>query len=270
MNNAPIGVFDSGLGGLTAVRELHRLMPTENIVYFGDTGRVPYGNRSRETIRRYAEQDMRFLLSKNVKMVIAACGTVSSVAADIGAGLPIPYTGVVRPAAAAAVEATTTGRIGVIGTAATIGSGEYRRRIGELDPEAKVFEQFCPLFVPLVEGGFISEHDEVVKLVVERYLKPLKGEGVDTLILGCTHYPILAAAIGNYMGEEVRLVDAGAATAHYAQKLLEKNDLLCDGSNKGEHSFYVSDRIEGFASTAGIFLGEDISGSVMRVDIDSL
>lgn len=270
MNNAPIGVFDSGLGGLTAVRELHRLLPSEDIVYFGDTGRVPYGNRSRETIRRYAEQDMRFLLSKNVKMVISACGTVSSAAADIGAELPIPYTGVVIPAATAAVEATQSGRIGVIGTAATIGSGEYRRRIHERMPKAQVFEQFCPLFVPLVEEGFISEEDEVVRLIVERYLAPLKGEDIDTLILGCTHYPILAAAIGRFMGESVTLVDAGAATARHACGMLRENDLLCGEEKAGRISFYVSDRTEGFASTAGIFLGENISGSVVRVDIDSL
>jgi len=270
MNNAPIGVFDSGLGGLTAVRELHRLLPDENIVYFGDTGRVPYGNRSRETIRRYAEQDMRFLLSKDVKMIIAACGTVSSAAADIGAELPIPYTGVVRPAAAAAVEATHNGRIGVIGTAATIGSGEYRRRIGELMPGAQVVEQFCPLFVPLVENGFTDADDDVVRLVVERYLRPIKGEDVDTLILGCTHYPMLAEAIGRYMGDSVVLVDSGAATARYACELLTKHDLRCEPREQCRHRFYVSDRTEGFSSIAGIFLGEDISGDVVRVDIDSL
>ncbi|MBQ9993474.1 MAG: glutamate racemase [Clostridia bacterium] len=268
MNNAPIGVFDSGLGGLTAVKELHRLLPDENIVYFGDTGRVPYGNRSRDTIRRYAEQDMKFLLSQGVKMVIAACGTVSSVAADIGAALPVPYTGVVRPAAKAAVSATKSGRIGVIGTSATISSGTYRRFIGELAPDAQIFEQDCPLFVPLVENGFVGTQEEIVRLVVEHYLAPLKECDIDTLILGCTHYPILSEAIGRFM-PQAKLIDVGAATARYAAEILRENDMLCEGVGGG-HKFYVSDRTEGFSHLAGIFLGEDIDGDVVRVDIDSV
>lgn len=270
MNNAPIGVFDSGLGGLTAVRELHRLLPNESIVYFGDTGRVPYGNRSRETIRRYAEQDMKFLLSERVKLVIAACGTVSSTASDIGEALPVPYTGVVRPAAQAAAAATVNGKIGVIGTAATICSGEYRRLLNELASKAQVFEQPCPLFVPLVENGFISPDDQITTLTVERYLKPIREAGVDTLILGCTHYPIIAPVIARYMGDGVRLIDVGAQTAHRAAQLLEQNSLLSDSTEAGECRFFVSDRTEDFSAVAGIFLGTDISGTVVRVDIDAL
>lgn len=270
MNTSPIGVFDSGLGGLTVVKELHRLMPCERIVYFGDTGRVPYGNRSRETIFRYAVQDMRFLLQKQVKMVIAACGTVSSVAEQAGMDLPVPFTGVVRPAAAAAVKATKSGRIGVIGTAATIASGSYRSRIAELMPQAEVIEQACPLFVPLVESGFIDPEDKLVRLVVERYLAPVKDQGVDTLILGCTHYPILKPVISAVMGDSVELIDAGEQTARYAKGLLEQNSMVSDAGEAGNHVFYVSDRIEGFSTVAGIFLGEDISGNVARVDIDQL
>ena len=269
MKNAPIGVFDSGLGGLTAVKELCRLLPNENIVYFGDTGRVPYGNRSRETIRKYARQDMQFLLSNGVKLIITACGTVSSVAADIGASMPVLYTGVVRPAVKAAVRATRTNRIGIIGTTATIGSGSYSRYISELMPQASVFSVDCPLFVPLVENGFLSD-DEIACLTVERYLRPLKERDIDTLILGCTHYPILAPAIARFMGEGVTLIDVGAATAACAAEMLEESNLLNESSEPGEHKFFVSDRIEGFSKVAGIFLGEDISGDVVQVDIHSV
>ncbi len=263
-----IGVFDSGLGGLTAVRALRRLLPHEDIVYFGDTGRVPYGNRSRETIRRYTAQDIAFLRSFDVKLMIAACGTVSSVASDLGEALDIPFTGVVLPAAQAAVEATRTGRIGAIGTAATIRSGAYRRYIKEMMPDALVFEKYCPLFVPLVENGFIGEDDMVVSLVVERYLEELKQKDIDTLILGCTHYPIIAPVIGRYMGDNVQLIDSGAATAQRAKTLLIENDLLADDSHEGTQSFYVSDRTEDFAATARILLGEDIAGNVSMVDIE--
>lgn len=270
MKSAPIGVFDSGLGGLTTVRELHRLLPGESIVYFGDTGRVPYGNRSRDTIRKYAMQDMKFLLSKRVKMIITACGTVSSVAADIGSALHVPYTGVLVPASRAAVGATRNRRIGVIATAATIGSGAYREIISGLMPDAVLTERHCPLFVPLVEDGFISEDDPITRLTVERYLAEVKQAGVDTLILGCTHYPIIAPAIARFMGPDVVLIDAGASTARYAAELLSERGLLCSSDSTGQTSFYVSDRTEGFSEVASIFLGEDITGDVMRVDIDSL
>lgn len=192
MDNRPIGVFDSGLGGLTAMRELIRTLPNESILYFGDTGRVPYGSRGREIIRKYAKQDMNFLIRHDVKAVLAACGTVSSVARDIGDALPVPYFDVLRPTARAAVEQTKNGKIGIIGTAATIASGSYRKEIERLAPKTEVFEQACPLFVPLVENAFVSPDDPIPRLTAERYLTPIREAGVDTLILGCTHYPIIS------------------------------------------------------------------------------
>lgn len=178
MNNAPIGVFDSGLGGLTAVRELKNVLPNENIIYFGDTGRVPYGTRSNSTIKHYARQDSKFLLKNKVKMIIAACGTVSSVAANLKYDLPVPYTGVVSPTCFAAAKKTKNKKVGVIGTSATINSHSYRNLLKEFDSEIETFEQDCPLFVPLVENGFIDKDDEVVRLVIERYMTDIKNAGV--------------------------------------------------------------------------------------------
>ena len=177
MDNRPIGVFDSGLGGLTAMRELIRTLPNESILYFGDTGRVPYGSRGREIIRKYAKQDMNFLIRHDVKAVLAACGTVSSVARDIGDALPVPYFDVLCPTARAAVEQTKNGKIGIIGTAATIASGSYRKEIERLAPKTEVFEQACPLFVPLVENAFVSPDDPIPRLTAERYLTPIREAG---------------------------------------------------------------------------------------------
>ena len=213
MDNRPIGVFDSGLGGLSVVRELVSLLPREHIVYFGDTGRVPYGTRSRETIEKYAAQDGQFLLSKDVKMVIAACGTVSSVAASVLDRLPVPSIGVVEAPAAAAVAATKNGRIGIIGTAATVRSGAFAKAIAAKSDTAQVFAVACPLFVPLVENGWIEPDNEVTLATARRYLEPLKAQGVDTLILGCTHFPLLAPIIAQVMGDGVTLIDTGRADA---------------------------------------------------------
>lgn len=268
MSTAAIGVFDSGLGGLTAVKELHQILPNENIVYFGDTGRVPYGNRSSETIMRYAIQDASFLLSKNVKMVIAACGTVSSVAKDLGEKLNVPFTGVVLPTANAAVKATKNGKIGVIGTTATIGSNSYKSAIEKTNPEIKVFQQDCPLFVPLVENGFLSKDDIVVYTIVERYLKTLKDNKIDTLILGCTHYPILKEVISSVMGKNVTLIDSGKETALYSAALLNEHSLLNHENQKGKCEFFVSDRVEGFSSIANLFLGSNIDRDVQRINIE--
>lgn len=267
MSVEPIGVFDSGLGGLTAVKEMLNALPNENIIYFGDTSRVPYGNRSRETIIKYAIQDANFLLNNNVKMIIAACGTVSSVAGEIDKMLSVPFTGVVRPTAYAAVEATKNNKVGVIGTTATIRSGSYKTAIHNFNANIDVYMQDCPLFVPLVENGFISKSDPIVKLVVERYLLPLKKTGIDTLIMGCTHYPILKDVIGETMGN-VTLIDSGRETALYASKLLQKNGLLNTGKARGTTRFFVSDRPEGFSDVAGLFLGKDIDRDVTRIDIE--
>ncbi len=268
MKNAPIGVFDSGLGGLTAVRELKNVLPNENIVYFGDTGRVPYGTRSNSTIKHYAAQDTKFLLKHNVKMIIAACGTVSSVASNLKNDLPVPYTGVVSPTCFAAAKATRNKKIGVIGTSATINSHSYRDMLKKFDSEIEVIEQDCPLFVPLVENGFIDKDDDVVRLVIERYMNHIKDAGVDTVILGCTHYPIIKEAIRSVMGENVTLIDSGKETAIYAAKILKENNLLTDRNEKGECEFYVSDTPDGFESIASVFLGENVSHSVEQINIE--
>ena len=205
MDNRPIGVFDSGLGGLTSVRELRRLLPGEDIVYFGDTGRVPYGSRSREIILQYARQDIAFLLSQNVKCIVAACGTVSSTyPSEEAAKLPVPYMGVVSSAARRAARATRNRRIGVIGTSATIRSHSYEQILRRLVPGAEITARACPLFVSLVENGYVDgsapDCQQVTRLVIAQYLQEVREAGVDTLILGCTHYPLLAGMIGEYMG----------------------------------------------------------------------
>ena len=270
MNDRAIGVFDSGLGGLTTVRQLHRLMPEEHIIYFGDTGRVPYGSRSHEILRKYAQQDMAFLMHHQVKMVVAACGTVSSTSADLGDRLPVPFTGIITPAAQAAVRATRSGRIGVIATAATVASAALPRAIGALRPDAAVFQQACPLFVPLVEGGFTDPSDPVTRMVVERYLSPLREKRIDTLILACTHYPIIAPIIGQVMGDDVTLIDSGAETARHALHLLTAAGLRTDRTEPGETAYYVTDRVQDFERIGGLFLGRQLTGDVHHVDVDQL
>ena len=264
-----IGVFDSGLGGLSAVKEFLNILPAEKIIYFGDTGRVPYGTRSRDTIRKYAFQDAQFLLSRNVKMIVAACGTVSSVAgAALEEKLAVPYTGVVNPTAYTAVRKTRNGKIGVIGTAATVGSHSYKLRLQKLNPDVQVFEQACPLFVSLVENGIIHRDDQITRLVVRRYMAELKDNGVDTVILGCTHFPLLREAISDYMGEDVTLVDSGFETANYAAKVLKEHDLLNDDTSVKQPEFFVSDTPDGFKSVAGLFLGRDMEHTVTQIDIE--
>ena len=269
-NERPIGVFDSGLGGLTVVRELLRALPGEDIVYFGDTGRVPYGMRGAKTIERYARQDERFLLLKGVKIIIAACGTVSSVAPRTGEELPVKFIEVVGPAARQAARVTQTGRIGVIGTRATISSGAYLRRLKAIDSGLEVFEQACPLFVPLVEAGWTAPEDPVTRPAAERYLEPLKEKRVDTLILGCTHYPILQEMIGSVMGPDCRLVNVGHAAATAAVEYLCENNLLNPRRTGGKCSFYESDRTDDFRTLASTFLGRDVRADVEYVEIDAL
>lgn len=267
MDRRPIGVFDSGLGGLTAVREFSRLLPAEDIVYFGDTGRVPYGSRSRETIIKYARQDVAFLRTFDLKAIVIACGTVSTTALEtLAAENTIPILGVVDPAARAAAEATRTGKIGLIGTQASIRTGAYERAIAACRPGTEVLAKACPLFVPLVENGRFRPGDPVAELVAAEYLEPLKAAGVDTLVLGCTHYPLLAQVIGNYMGRGVTLINTGAACAKQAAADLAARDALAE-NRVGEHRYYVSDSVDDFARLASVFLGEDVRGGVEQVDI---
>lgn len=265
-----IGVFDSGMGGLTCVAEIMKLMPNENIIYFGDTARVPYGNRSRETILEYARQDVNFVKKHDVKMIIAACGTVSSAvgqAKDFGGG--VPFTGVVIPAVQAACAATRSGRIGVIGTAATIRSGAYGKAIRTIRQDAVIIGNACPLFVPLVENGITDKDDIVVKTMVSRYLEPIKRENVDTLILGCTHYPLLRNAIAEYMGEGVKLISSGAEAAKYTMNMLAMNNMLSSRSENGHVTYFTSDSKELFESNAHAFIGS-LNGSVEQISIDDV
>lgn len=265
MDQRAIGVFDSGLGGLSAVRHLQNLLPCENIVYFGDTGRVPYGTRSRDTIRRYTEEDCRLLLEHDVKFIIAACGTVSSVALDILDTLPVPAIGVVSPTAQAAAAATRNKKVGILGTDATIRSTSFERALRACDPTIQVTATACPMFVPLVESGWISVNDDVAVPMVRRYLATIKDAGVDTLILGCTHFPLLAPIIRAELGDDVTLIDSGRETAIRCAELLRENDALAQRKTTGDSTYLVSDQPEGFSRVAEIFLGKSVRGSVKKV-----
>lgn len=257
-----IGIFDSGLGGLTTVKELTALNPREKLVYFGDTGRVPYGTRSNETILRYAEQDAAFLMSKNVDAIVVACGTVSTTAlSHLKAKLPVPVVGVVEPSALAAVKATKNKTVAVIGTSATIRSGAFEKAILDIDPSITVITQACPLFVPIVENGFVSKDDPITKHTVERYLEPIKNSCADTLILGCTHYPIIADAISEYLSG-VTLINSGAEAAKQAMGLIANKD------EEPSVSYFVSDAPASFEKNASIFLGREINGIVTKVNIE--
>ena len=270
MDNRPIGVFDSGLGGLTGVRELRKRLPHEEIIYFGDTGRVPYGSRGRDTIVQYARQDIRFLLSRDVKFIIAACGTVSSTyPPEEAARLPVPYTGVVGATARAAVDATRNHRIGIIGTAATVRSGSYAAVIRDMLPDVHIFARACPMFVPLVENGYFNDGNPVTKLIIAEYLQELKDAGVDTLILGCTHYPLLKKMIGDFMGDAVRLVDSGKVTAQATAAALADLGLLNGKTDGGTAHYYVSDTPDNFAELEQMFLGEYAGGPVERIAIET-
>ncbi len=267
MDNRCIGVFDSGLGGLTCVSELMKVLEGERIVYFGDTGRVPYGSRSEETIIKYVRGDINFLLSHDIKLIVAACGTASTVALPALAGeCSVPVIGVVEPAVEAAVAATKNGKIGVIGTAGTIANGKYEKLIKERNPSAITFSKACPLFVPLVENG-LTDHD-ITRLTCKMYLDEIKANGVDTLILGCTHYPMLKSVIAEFMGEGVTLIDPGKETAHYVRRFLDSSGLLADGTEGGVNRYFVSDTVDGFERMASLFMHCDISGQVEKVDIE--
>ncbi len=265
MDNRAIGVFDSGLGGLTAVRQLHRIMPNEHIIYFGDTGRVPYGTRSRRTILKYTRQDIAFLNSHDIKAIVVACGTVSSVALDIvKTENTIPMVGVVKPSCYKVMELSKKGRVGIIGTKGTIQSGSYEAMLHTLDPSVRTIARACPLFVPLVENGRFAPDDRVVQLIVEEYLTEIRDFGVDTLILGCTHYPLLHDAVRAFMGDDVALIDPGAEAADYARTFLTSAE-----PGNGRTEYYVSDDPDSFDAYAEMFLGEPVNVHAQLVDIAS-
>ena len=250
--DAPIGVFDSGIGGLTVAREIMRQMPNEKIIYFGDTARVPYGNKSQETVTRFSEQIVRFLNTFQVKTIVVACNTASAYALDtLEKESQIPIIGVVKPGAKAAVEATRNGRIGVIATAATIGSKIYSKYITELNSDVTIHGKACPLFVPLVEEGLWD--DPVTNEIARRYLAELIDIDIDTLILGCTHYPLIRTALGRIMGDRVSLVNPAYETAIELKAMLQKMDLLNEetpGLGSNQYEFYVSDKAEQFVRFA--------------------
>ena len=260
LNHAPIGVFDSGVGGLTVAREIMRQIPDERIVYFGDTARVPYGSKSPNTIIRYSRQIIRFLRTKNVKAIVVACNTASAFALEtIKPELDIPIIGVVKPGAKVAAQTTQNGKIGVIGTEGTIRSEIYTKTIHRENKDAQVMGRACPLFVPLVEEGWIK--DPVTVAVAERYLQPFKESDIDTLILGCTHYPLLRSTVREIMGEGVNLVNPAYETAVELRRLLSEQGIANDGKTKdGEekYQFYVSDAAEKFMQFANSILLYDI------------
>lgn len=269
MDRRPIGVFDSGLGGLTSLRELRKILPGEDFIYFGDTGRVPYGSRGRDTILRYARQDVNFLRSFSPKAIVVACGTVSANALfELRAESDLPVFGVIAPAAARAARVTRNGKIGIIATAASIRSGAYERELSAIRPDLEICPVACPLFVPLVENGRFRPGDRVAELVAEEYLEPLRAKGVDTLVLGCTHYPLLADVIARTMGEDVTLVDSGAACADHAAIRLGEAGLLNENGS-GSCRYFVSDSTQDFARLASIFLGDPVEDGVERVEIQT-
>jgi len=253
----PIGVFDSGVGGLTVFQAIERALPGEPLIYLGDTARVPYGIKSAETVVRYSREAAHFMRSRNVKLLVVACNTASAVAIDALGEEEIPVLGVIAPGARRAVELTRHGRIGVIGTRATIGSGAYQHAIHELRADVEVLARPCPLFVPLAEEGWTD--NEIAQRVAETYLEPFREAGVDTLVLGCTHYPLLRATIGRVMGPEVQLVDSAEAVAAEAQRLLYGGPPP-PGNGRGgrEEHLFVTDAPEPFQQVAERFLGRPI------------
>ena len=269
MDMRPIGVFDSGLGGLTAVRALRQILPEENLIYFGDTARVPYGGRSKETLLKYARQDVRFLRSHDIKAILVACGTVSTTSLEtLQQENDLPIVGVVEPTCRRALLVTKNKKVGIIATLASIRSGAYEATLKRLDPEVDVIGKACPLFVPLVEEGRFQRGDIVIETVAREYLEPLKELGIDTLILGCTHYPLLTEIVAEIMGPDVTLVSAGEESAFELKRLLKANGLRADESREGEAEFFVSDRAEDFERIASVFLQEDLRRAARRIDID--
>lgn len=264
-NEKPIGIFDSGLGGLTVVKSVLELMPEENIIYFGDTAHVPYGTRSREQITEYVMNDVRFLSGFDIKAVVIACNTADSVAkAKIEEKYPLPVFGAVDPAAKEAVAMTKNGRIGVIATNATVQSGAYERAIKRRNPGAVVISEACPLLVPLVENGRFLKGDIVTESVIAEYLEIMKKEEIDTLVLGCTHYPLLTDIIREQM-PGINIVSSSEAAAKQLAEMLSKNNMR-NTQGEGSMRIFVSDKADDFGRNAEIFMGRKITGTISEVD----
>lgn len=264
----PVGVFDSGIGGLTVVKRISSYLPEEDIVYFGDTARVPYGSKSNSTVIEYSIQDAKFLLHKNVKAIVVACNTASSIALkEIKTSLNVPVIGMIEPGAELALKATKNKRIGVIGTRATISNNAYLKEINKLDSSVEVFEKACPLFVPLAEEGWINH--KATYEIAEEYLKELRELEIDTLVLGCTHYPILATVIQDVIGKDVKLIDSGIAAAEAIKTELDRHYLNTNKFSMGNHSYYVSDLPIKFKEVAELFLGRPVN-NINKVDLETL
>ena len=262
-----IGVFDSGVGGLTVVREIMRQLPNENVIYFGDTARVPYGSKSKQTVLKYSKQIVRFLRTKNVKAIVFACNTASALALEeMREEIDVPVIGVVRPGAKMAATMSKTKSVGIIGTEGTIKSGIYTEYIRRLDPSITVVGKACPLFVPLVEEGLLE--DRITDDMVERYLSELKPYNVDVLVLGCTHYPLLMNPIKRYMGEGVTLVNPAYETAKGLKEILLEKSMLNDKKHNSTYEFYVSDGVDKFKAFADDVLPVNVD-EVKVVDIES-
>ena len=268
-NNAPIGVFDSGVGGLTVAREIMRLMPDENIVYFGDTARVPYGSKSKSTIIHYSKQIVKFLHTKQVKAIVIACNTASAFALEtISNQEDIPIIDVIKPGAHAAADATASGKVGIIGTEGTINSKIYPNYLHKTNPQLEVFTKSCPLFVPLVEEGLL--YDSVTIEIAERYISDLKAYHIDTLVLGCTHYPLIRHTLQKIMGEHVTLINPAYETAIALKRSLTENKLSANANNSDTHTptytFYVSDGAEKFKTFAKTILPCEVQISDINIE----
>lgn len=266
MSNRPIGVFDSGLGGLTVLKEIIKILPNEDVVYFGDTARVPYGSRSKDTIIKYTFQAINFLLSKNVKAIVIACNTATARALkEANEKYDIPIIGVIEAGARTAAYSTKNKIVGVIGTEGTITSKAYNLEIGKIDKDIKIIDRACPLFVPIVEEGW--ENTDIATLTAKRYLDELIKQDIDSLVLGCTHYPILKRTIGEVVGEKIKLVNPAKETAIDLKEILEKQDSIkVEGESEAIYEYYVSDIPEKFASIAGEFLKKEIE-NIENVEI---
>jgi len=266
MDNRPIGVFDSGLGGLTVLKEIMSSMPGESIVYFGDNGRAPYGNKSKETVVKYTFQDIRFLLNQDIKMIVIACNTASACSIkQVKNTFDIPVIEVIEPGATAAVRETKSKKVGVIGTTNTVNSGVYENAIQHIDDQIEVFSKACPLFVPLAEEGWWE--NDIAERIAKEYLLSLKEYDIDTLVLGCTHYPILYNTINKVVGPEVKLVSSAQEVARVVKNLIEENDIARDPEIDSVYRYYTSDNIELFESFGSRILGKEIH-AVEKVDIE--
>lgn len=263
--NSPIGVFDSGIGGLTVVKELIRNLPDEDIVYLGDTARVPYGTKSGRTVIAYSHSNSEFLISKGVKLLVVACNTASSVSIpSLRAEFDIPVIGVIEPGAKKAISVTAIGKVGVIGTPSTINSSAYTKAIHDLNPDIEVITKACPLFVPMADEGWVE--GEIIERIAQQYLEPIKETGIDVLVLGCTHYPLLKNTIQKIVGNGITLVDSAEETASQIKDILAQKNLLNDSNAESTREFYLTDTSETFISVAGRFLGEKID-KIEMVDI---